>query len=733
MGIAGGTLTLQGLSLALPAAALTETVDVSVQQETVASPALARFRFSPAGQALNAPAELKYSVAGLPANVRFFWEVNGEQWMIPGTVSGGVLTSLVTSLGYGAAGTVLPVQARAQAALVADRVQAASARLLPQAEAAEGGSVVVQPVDCDAQIAVLKTRLLRAANDGDQSRAVGVFNELEAIQDVCLSAKIRELEQASCDASARAQANAQVLIASSLESFSELTVPLFATQAFVENTGATCTSGDPVANMALIEAKFDQLLDVMKGQMARAEFDDDLTVRDLGVVMSMESMCQRLDLEAVCGRLTSELYPDLLDALRAAAFEECRVNATPLAVSQFYALGSRAGNPEKFFDHGRFALTAVEADLSYCRNPSLGLRVFDGEAVPSELSDRAATLSPLVALGVYQKTRTIEVPRDGSLNIAGTVGVLRCPDGSASSADLVFRVNGQEWVRRAASGDTYPLENSPLLLDLPRQLPGLGIDPATSTGFTVLVNREGGACSDGERSVLNEPFTLFEVVVNLPAEAPPGGSFAGPVAISQEDYEAGRDLGFGSTLTRRESYRVTGTFEEISPTLGRLTGATAAVLYENRIATRRDEVGEGDCRYTLVREDSTLINSTVQLPTLPSLSWLTINRDQLNWRFSGGTIRLNLPAMTSGSIRYENIRGRCPADLVPRDYASTPVVSVTVRVSALDPGTQQPGLSGAITGNHQTALRISVNGGSDLPNSFGGYLRTSVSMQLSDR
>lgn len=63
----GGTVTLQGLSLALPAAALTQAVELGLQQETAASPALARFRFSPAGQALNTPAELTYSAAGLPA------------------------------------------------------------------------------------------------------------------------------------------------------------------------------------------------------------------------------------------------------------------------------------------------------------------------------------------------------------------------------------------------------------------------------------------------------------------------------------------------------------------------------------------------------------------------------------------------------------------------------------------------------------------------------------------
>lgn len=440
--------------------------------------------------------------------------------MIPGTVSGGVLHSQVSSLGYSAAGTV-ELQAKAQAASLTERLMAAAARVLPQADgASEGGGLVVAPVDCDSHVSELSARLRRAATDGDQDRAAGIFNDLVATQEVCASVSAQELEQASCDALAQAQSNASVLLADSLVTFRSLTVPLLAAEGFVERTGATCAKADPAANQALIEAKFDQLLDVMKGQMARAEFDDALTVRDLDTVMHLDTLCQRLDLGAACDRLNNELYPDLLDALRASAFEACRTNGRPLEVSQFYALGSRAGDPVRFFGHGRFSLAAVEADLNYCSNPSLALRVFDGEVIPGELTDRATTLSPLVALGNYQKTRAIEVPRDGSLNIAGRVGVLRCPDSTASAADLVVRINGQEWVRRAASGDTYPLDSAPLLLDLPRVLPGLGIDPATSTGFTVLVNREGGGCSDGKQVVLDEPFTVFELNVNLPALPP---------------------------------------------------------------------------------------------------------------------------------------------------------------------------------------------------------------------
>lgn len=515
----GGTVALQGLSLALPSAAVSSATELGLQQETVASPALARFRLSPAGLPLNALAELRYSAAGMPSNVRFFWEINGERWMIPGTVSGGVLSSRVDSLGYDAAGTVV----QAQATSLTGRLKAAAARVLAQADASgDGGSLVVAPVDCDSHVSELSARLRRAATDGDQERAAGIYNDLVATREACASVRTQELEQASCDALAQAQSNASVLLADGLVAFRSLTVPLMAAEGFVENTGATCANADPAANPALMAAKFDQLLDVMKGQMARAEFDDALTVRDLKLVMHLDRLCQKLDLGAVCDRLSDELYPDLLDALRGSAFEACRTDGFPLSMSQLYALGSQAGFDGKFFGHGRFSLAAVEADLNYCSNPSLGLRVFDGETVPGELTDRATTLRPLVALGNYANQKTIEVPRDGSLNIAGTVGVLRCPDGSASGADLVVRINGREWVRRAASGDGYPLESAPLLLDLPTVLPGFGIDPSNSTGFTVTVNREGGGCSDGKQVVLNDSFTLFTVTIGLPQVMPFG-------------------------------------------------------------------------------------------------------------------------------------------------------------------------------------------------------------------
>jgi alpha-tubulin suppressor-like RCC1 family protein len=82
----------------------------------------------------------------------------------------------------------------------------------------------------------------------------------------------------------------------------------------------------------------------------------------------------------------------------------------------------------------------------------------------------------------------------------------------------VVRVNGQPWVTRQATGNGFSLalDAAPLLLDLPKTLPTLGIDPSTATGFTVHVNREGGACQDGKQEVLNTPFTLFEVQVNFP-------------------------------------------------------------------------------------------------------------------------------------------------------------------------------------------------------------------------
>ena len=562
----GGTVALQGLSLALPAAALSAATQLALQQETVASPALARFRFSPAGQVLTVPSELRYSAPGLPANVRFFWEVNGERWMIPGTVSGGVLTSQVASLGYNAAGTVQQAAATAPA----KRVLTAAPPVRPLADGpSDGGSVVVAPVDCDAHITELKLRLARVAAAGDQDRALGVFNDLVATREACKDVRPRELQEASCSALSVAQSQARLLFADSLSTFSALTVPLYAGEAFVQATGATCTNANPAENPALVAGNFDQLLAVMKGQMTRAEFDDTLTVRDLRKVLQLDAMCQKLGLNTVCERLTNELYPDLLDALRRSAFEECRVNGTPLAVAQFYPLGSQLNDPDQFAGRARFSLAAVEADLSYCGNPSLDLKVLPTSGPDDELTDRATTLRPLVALGNYVKQKAIEVPREGTLEISGNVGVLRCPDGSASGADLVARINGREWRRTPASGNAFPLTaGATLRLTVDNALPSLGIDPAKLDDFTVTLNREGGACSDGNQPVLTEPFTLFEVKVNLPVVTLPAkqissGSMHACAVTSAGGvkcwgYNSFGQLGNGSTTNSSSPVNVNG-------------------------------------------------------------------------------------------------------------------------------------------------------------------------------
>lgn len=719
----GGTVTLQGLSLAVPASSLASTTTLGLQQETVDSPALARFRFSPAGQVLNVPAELQYSAAGLPANARFFWEVNGERWMVPGTVSGGVLTSQISSLGFNAAGGVLRVQT---AASLTERVQAAAARVLPLADSAsEGGSVVVQPVDCDTHITVLKTRLARAATESDQNRAVGIFQDLQATREACAAVRLEELQQASCDALTVAQSKAEVLVADSVTTFKELTVPLYTAQAFVQTTGATCSNANEATNPALIEAKFNQLLDIMKGQMTRAEFDDTLTVRDLGVVMHLDVMCQQLGMDAICTRLSNELYPDLLDALRASAFAECRTNGNPLAVSQFYALGSQAGDDDHFFFHGRFSLAAVEADLNYCSNPSLGLRVFDGEAVPSELTDRATTLNPLVSMGNYAKQKTIEVPRDGSLNIAGTVGVLRCPDGSASGADLVFRVNGQEWVRRTASGNAYPLESAPLLLDLPTVLPGLGLNPETSTGFTVTVNREGGACSDGNKAVLDTPFTLFEVKVGLPGK----GTFVGTLTFTQE--ETFTEVQTSSTRAQRWLTVFSADVALTEATRLQFTKLNVSRDYTWRL-NGVSQIGlEGDnCRYILTWNEQEQYKGVTVSPGTQDHATVNVNVNDDTWTLESVVFNALYSGSISATNSYSNT-ANCSGYDTTDTSSETPIAPYreTLQINFFDPSSPSGLLKGNIT-RDANGRRIIRYSGTLQTSYIGGALITTTNITL---
>ena len=735
VGPAGGRLGTQGLELEIPAGALAEPTTVSVLSFAPEVGELARFRFAPAGLAFLKPATVRVPVGSLPPGARLYWEVGGDTVLLPATLEGNSLVASIGVLGFTASGGVLET-ARSVVARRAVALESAQ-----DAAPANSGDLVVQLANCQRDVAGLKTRLRNAAQVNNLPLAQAIFNELGALQLACADVAIQQLEADACVGLSAAVAQASATRASTFDDVSARSASLMGAMANVQKTGGTCPGNAVALADALIPTVFNQFLDTLLAGIRDGSLFEDAGPRDFGALFQYEAGCQLLALDSVCDRFSTQIYPDLLDAMRRASFDECRQTNGTLVMSQFHAMGARFGNDAKFYDHGRFSLADVRRDISYCTNPRVELRVFDDALdIPTEIVERRQNLQLAPALDDYRPLTITQVPRDGSLNINGVFRGQRCASGESLPADLVLRLSTIELARRSLNNGSYDFSAQPLDLVISQVFAQTGLNDDVD-GFRLSFHLEGGRCvlpaergvSD-ELVVLDQPETLFEIEVVLPAKAPQGGVFKGPMSISHEEYESERVLGLGSTLTSRGSYNVTGVFEHISSNRGKLTDIDVVLSLDSRVSTRREEVRPGDCRYTLVREDRTNYNHAVRLDAIPVRfnQWLTIDRDQLNWRFSGGTFELDVPAVISGSIRYENATASC-ADLVPSDYSFVARTSVSVRVYALDPSTQQPGLSGVITGNSQTALRVTVNGGSDVANSSGGYLRTSVLMQLADR
>lgn len=530
VGVGGGSLVLPDLALVLPPNALSQTVNVALASQAAGPGEIARFRLAPAGQRLGVPTELRFARAGLPANTSFFWDVDGELRLVPSTLTVDGLSARIGSLGLTASGELLA--AGGQASTARARALAVKVLAIPPGD---DGSVVVRPIDCATQIPQLSRRLKAAAAGGDEELATTVYDELEATQQLCQESDIQALQKSSCDALETAQFRAQTVLTDKLQTFQEIALPLFSAEAFVQLTGASCTGADSANVGPLIATKFEQVLQVLQSQQLRDGFASEATARDLRALFSFKSTCDRLELGAICERLSDEIFPNLLDGMRRAAFDECRATGAGLVVSQFHFLGTTVSDASKFLGFGRFSPADVEADLSYCTNPSLELRVFaDATGVPLELTERASTLRPLVGLSNYVRSTTVAVPRDGSLTVSGQVPALRCADGSASAADLVVRIGAREVARRAVVGNAYPLTTSPLDLVMSRVLLAVGLDPQATTSFMLTINREGGECLGALGPTLNEDFTLFEIRVDLPPQeiVKPVGTFDGEYVIT---------------------------------------------------------------------------------------------------------------------------------------------------------------------------------------------------------
>lgn len=586
VGPAGAELTVQELALSVPPNALPRALAVSVRRETPAADEIARYTIAPAGQALAAPTELRFERSGLPARAGMFWEVAGERWLVPTTRSGNVLSARLATLGYAAAA----------ATAAGTRAHAFSANALarPLADAnGNGASLVIQQLDCQAHAAQLGRRLERVDLVADMQLAVGIADDIVATEAACIALEVQILEQRSCDGLARSLSQAEAVFAKDLAEFNSIVTPLYAAKAFVELTGATCTGADPGRVDALVDSKFDQVLAVVQSQQLRGDFTTVSGMRQLSVVLAYKLPCQRLGLANTCKRLTDVILPNVVDAMRSAAFDQCRRTGFGFAVSQLHALGAETNNADSFLDVGRFGNATLEADLSYCTAPTLDLHVFDSvSGTPEELPDRAQTLQVLVGQGAYTTTTDVAVPRTGALTIGGQVKALQCADGTFSPAALVARINGVEVARRAVSGSEYTIGAPPLDLVVANALATAGLDAEKTNSFSVNIFREGGQCiepidANAQRTVFTAPFKMFEVRVNLPPAAPVELVMRGSVTVGFSGLDVNDSPDLVKPTRKETSLSLRGQLEERAGRLVMVSSTATGTIFETSASVRK--------------------------------------------------------------------------------------------------------------------------------------------------
>lgn len=602
VGAPGAVLEVTELSLTLPPKALGADVAVSVGKLAPAAGEIARYAVSPAGLSLKERSEIRFERAGLAANARFFWEVDGELWMVPTTRNGNVLTARLSSLGYTLEGSA--------AARQGERAGALAARL--QAGTPASANLVVQVVDCRFHAFQLAVRMNQALGIGEMALAIGVAEDIAATEAACDQLDIQVLEQRSCDVLAAAVGQAELFVAKDFAEFTSLTTPLFAAKAFVQQSGATCTPIGPERVDALVQAKFEQFASVLESKQLRGDFAKEAGRRELDELLAYDADCQRLGLTSSCTRLTDVILPNLLDGMRSSAFDACRASGVGVSVAALHALGSGTSTKDSFMGAARFGSAALEADMAYCADPTLDLKVFDNSSgIPDEMTDRAQTMRPLVGLGSYNIGTDVEVPRSGgSLTVGGRVVAPRCADGSLTGSELVVRIGAIEIKRLPAVGDLYTLATQPLDLLMSRVLPDAGLDPEKVTGFKLEFFREGGQCVEPSGIAFAAPFKMFEIRVNLGASLPKVIVLQGPVNFSFNSTET--DALFQVTVPRRKvtSVVVAARVEETAGGLVGFVTALGGTVIETRSSLREFEVNKADgsrCTYEHLndREDTT--------------------------------------------------------------------------------------------------------------------------------
>ena len=529
----GGSLTIDAATLSIAPGALASEVPLTIERLPVdAAPgALLRLRLAPAGARLTGTAsQLTVSMPGAAPDIAAYWVVEGTPLLASYARTGDSFAVPLSSLGFGTDGKRMSLALR----------KADSVRALASGSGDSPGELRFAVLDCREQGREIAGRL---AKMGTSDNAITQFEQLSdallATAQRCDDLQVRQVRAAACAAQKLATDEAQLFLPTSLTEMKRLARLLLGTEAAVQRAGADC---GPVPNVNDLLAKsMAGYLAVLSGQLQRGDFASQAGARELKTLFGISAECQFLGLAAACDRLTRQIFPDLLDGMREAAFNECRSQGTSLPVSQFLDLGVITGRIGAFLNLARFSSIDVEADLMQCTSPRLGLRMFTTVAgVRQALPGRDIQLQPMRAFNDYRLTAQARPLRDGQIVLEGLVAVARCPNGSALAADLVVRIatNLQEVARRPSNGTRFTLDTAPIDLSVPQLLSAAALNPATAGNLSLIVRQEGGACGsliDETKQLLNQPVLLFQLDLLL-EDAPPGGpvTWSGNVSVNVE-------------------------------------------------------------------------------------------------------------------------------------------------------------------------------------------------------
>lgn len=335
---------------------------------------------------------------------------------------------------------------------------------------------------------------------GDASEVSARWSELRAAAEVCADAQAETLRQAACDGYEAAALTARTVAVDDLPTFQRLIGKLLAARGGGELTGASCGVTDYVD---LLESRFAQFLEFVEADLARPDDTVDEGIAQLRRLLRYDAACQAQGLsDLVCDRFAEQLYPDVLDRMRAAAYADCRREGSPRTLGELLAgaiAPSRVivpppppgGAGSALFGYARYTDVDLESDASWCAS-AVDVRVFETATdVPAELPERARRLTGGEAPGSHVTEVTVAVPPSGSLTLSGEVHAPVCADGSVPASELVVRLNGREVHRAPRSGSGFTLDSRPADLVVADLLAAAGL---AGPPFDLDLRREGETC-----------------------------------------------------------------------------------------------------------------------------------------------------------------------------------------------------------------------------------------------